>query len=69
MTLSFYTIIWTLSSDKKKLLNLHKNLRKKMEESPLMNGKLYMECVEKEYSRIYQEYFNKENRRNHKEVW
>ena len=35
-----------------------------MEESPLMNGKLYMECVEKEYSRIYQEYFNKENRRN-----
>jgi hypothetical protein len=35
-----------------------------MEESPLMNGKLYMECVEKEYSRIYKEYINKENRRN-----
>ena len=42
-----------LASDKKKLLNLRKNLRKNMEESPLMNGKLYMECVEKEYLKIY----------------
>ena len=53
-----------LASDKKKLLNLRKNLRKNMEESPLMNGKLYMECVEKEYLKIYQEYINKENRKN-----
>ena len=33
-----------------------------MEKSPLMNGDLYMDSIEKEYVRIYQEYVDDEKR-------
>lgn len=44
-----------LANDKQKLSELHRTLRKKLADSFLMNGKQYVEDVEKKYQEIWRE--------------
>lgn len=50
-----------LANNKVKLQELHANLRRRMENSPLMNGELYMKNIEEQYQMIWTEYLAKQN--------
>ena len=45
-----------LSQDKARLDTLHKNIRERLRESPVMNAKLYMENIQATYERIWERY-------------
>ena len=50
-----------LAQNKERLSMLHLSLRQMMENSPLMDGKLYMTVLEEQYQKIWQQYLEREN--------
>ena len=49
-----------LAQNKERLSMLHLSLRQMMENSPLMDGKLYMTVLEEQYQKIWQQYLERE---------
>ncbi|MCI7477565.1 MAG: UDP-N-acetylglucosamine-peptide N-acetylglucosaminyltransferase, partial [Selenomonadales bacterium] len=57
----YVDIAIALANDEDVLSYLHKNIRKMLQKSPVMNTKLYMKQIQEQYTHYLQE--SKENRK------
>lgn len=65
---SYINIAIALANDKELLINLHKTLRHRMEQSPLMQGGDYTCAVERTYEKIWHEYLWKMQKTSREEL-
>lgn len=65
---TYVNIAIALANDRELLINLHKTLRYRMEQSPLMQGGAYTCAVERIYEKIWHEYLWKKQKTNREEL-